>query len=224
MALQVQTPPPGAAFRAALARDLTRTVLQQAAPGSVMSVQATVVEGCLHFMALARSLGPAAVVAGSEEPGHGADALAAALARGLPPGVAAGPVHVHCKGVGAAAGPAAAQLLLLPAGAGSASGDVVGSHVPLVPQGVGVGDLRIGYVWPPCLACGPRGGNSQVEVVLEQVGQEGGLGAGAAQGGTGRCQGGLVDGCVGVRVVAVVASSAVADVEVALPLEDLRLR
>lgn len=220
----MQTPPPGAAFRAALARDLTRTVLQQAAPGSIVSVQATVVEGCLHFMAVARSLGPAAVVAVLEDPGQGADALAAALARGLPPGVAAGAVQVHCKGVGAAAGPGAAQLLLLPPGAGSAAGDVDGSQVSCAPQGVGVGDLRIGYVWPPCLACGPQWGHSQVEVVLEQVGQEGGLGAGGAQGGPGRCRKGLVDGCVGVRVVAVVAGSAVADVEVALPLEDLRLR
>jgi hypothetical protein len=78
-------------------------------------------------------------------------------------------------------------------------------------------------VWPPCLACGPEGGHSQVEVVLEQLVQEAGEAADGASG-SGSCSGGLVDGCVGVRVVAVLAGSAVADVQVALPVEDLRIR
>ncbi len=188
----MQNHPPGDAFRTALARNISSALLAHLPPGAVLSVQATVVEGCVQFMALTRTL-----LGGVPAAGPGAawpQGLAQALHASLPPDMAQGEVRVCFRDDDD--GPAGAKAAAASSGSGAQTS-----------QALCVDDLRISYVWPPCLVCGPPGGQAHVEVVLEP-----------------RAAGRLAAGAVGVRLVAVQGGAAVADVQAALPAADMRVR
>jgi hypothetical protein len=210
--VQVQQHPPGDAFRAAMARDLSLALLSQVPLGAVLSVQATVVEGCVQFLALTRALLPGGPAAAG---GLGAAAeLAEALRASLPPGVERGEARV-CIVEGGGAGDAAGASSASSSGGGAAGGQV---------RALSAADLQVSYIWPPCLACGLPGGQAQLEVVLELKAGPPLAGGGGGIPPRAGAVGQLPEGRLGVRLVVVQAGAAVADVQVALPAEDLRVR
>jgi hypothetical protein len=211
----VQQHPPGDAFRATLARDLSSALLAHTPPGAMLSVQATVVQGCLQFMALTRTLGGVPAGLGAAGP-QGLPPVVQALRASLPPEVAQGDVRV-CFGDERGQGDGG------PAGTEASSSSSSSSSSS---RALSVADLQVSYVWPPCLVCGPPGGKAQVEVVLEPKpgASLAAAAAAAAGGGAPPAAGRLAEGAVGVRLVVVQGGAAVADVQAALPWGDLRVR